>query len=189
MPINPTSTKSKQYQALGIDEIANDIETVFNAVNDLETSVSDLETEVGNLPASPTTTVVNISSAQILAMHTTPVQLLPSLSANQYYDIEKMIIEYLAGNTPYTCAGNVFLILNSNNVAFVDNGIIQMASNTAVFVDLFNKGINSFLGTDYVFNNGEYDPEGAVYINSQQNTLGDGTMRAIITYTVRTFGA
>jgi hypothetical protein len=33
--ITPTSTQSKQYQALGIDEIANDIETVFTAVNDL----------------------------------------------------------------------------------------------------------------------------------------------------------
>lgn len=38
--ITPTSTKSKQYQALGIDEIATDIETVFSAVSTLQDNPS-----------------------------------------------------------------------------------------------------------------------------------------------------
>jgi len=39
-------------------------------------------------------TEVNISSAQILAMGTTPIELLPAAGVNKYYDIDKVIMEF-----------------------------------------------------------------------------------------------
>jgi hypothetical protein len=91
MPITPTSTKSKGYQALGIDEIARDIETAFDAINQLEQ---------GSGGSDYTETIVNISSAQILSMGTTPIELLPAAGVGKYYDYYGYI-EYTHVTTPY----------------------------------------------------------------------------------------
>lgn len=181
MAITPTSTKSKQYQALGIDEIANDIETVFTAVNDLETTVGNLETEVNNLPASPTTTVVNISSAQILNMGSSPIELLPAPGVGKYYSEVLLFLEYNYNSLDYSIANGKKL------QAYFDG-----AGAAAIFGEFaISYGENCFS-----FNSLPQD--GAIGLNlpillgveSNTNpTGGNGTLRAIITYTERTFGA
>ena len=52
---------------------------------------------------------VPISSAQLLAIGTTDVQLLPPIAANQYYDF-KVIIEFTAGTSAYGIAGGNYFI-------------------------------------------------------------------------------
>jgi hypothetical protein len=51
-----------------------------------------------------TETIVNITSAQILAMGTNPIELLPAAGVNSYYDIDKIIMEFSIGTTPYVFA-------------------------------------------------------------------------------------
>jgi hypothetical protein len=67
-------------------------------------------------------TEVPVSSAQILAIHATPVQLLPELAAGQYYDNIKMNLEFTAGATPYTVSGNGIFLVIANVNGYFDNG-------------------------------------------------------------------
>jgi len=141
---------------------------------------------IDQVPA-PTTTKVNISSAQILAMGSTPIELLPAPGVGMYYDIEKVILEYTYGTIAYTIdtVDNpaiyfdgtsltnipISILTNSINVAFVcENSSVVLSNNVPVARSV----------------------SGSVAIstwNDDNPTLGDGTLRAIITYTVRTFGA
>lgn len=176
MAITPTSTKSKQYQALGIDEIATDIETVFTAVN-------NLETEVNNLPAAPTTAIVNISSAQILAMGSSPIELLPAPGVGKYYDIEKIILEYTYGTTAYSNAPQPMPSMG-NFYSEIVVGFLTSTNNDVVIINDFGREPNSNYQNNIINQSltlGDY--------NGTNPTLGDGTLRAIITYTTRTFGA
>lgn len=181
MAITPTSTKSKAYQALGIDEIANDIETVFTAVSELQDNPT---------PASDyTETIVNISSAQILAMGSTPIELLPAPSVGTYYDIEKILIEYIYNSIVYTfsagnnCAlvfGDVYrqIVLGKSNV----NEVIRISD-----MQLYQQ----LSGTDIIHYN-NYSGTDGLYLSTflgGNPTNGNGTMKAKIYHKTITFGA
>ena len=136
------------------------------------------------------TTVVNISSAQILNSQATPIDLLPVPGAGKYYDIERIILEYTHGTTGYTLSGG-FLIkddggyFNKELYNFTGEG-----ANTVVLLtnwqDAWATGASAtawqygyqLLNSGYQFTTTGGTP-----------TLGDGTLRVIITYTTRTFGA
>lgn len=187
MPITPTSTKSKQYQALGIDEIANDIETAFTAINNLEGG------------GSGTTEIVNISSAQILAMGTTPIQLLPAAGVGKYYDIDKVILEYTHVTTAYTLGtatrirvsdsnGMMFFDADSAQLSEVDNNVSRLTPIT-VFNNAAGAG-GSEITQGYFYTNDSLSLSTISDAGSGVDvTLGDGTLRVIITYNLRTFGA
>lgn len=186
MPITPTSTKSKQYQALGIDEIANDIDTAFTEVN-------SLQEQIDNLPQGGTTTVVNISSAQILAMGSTPIELLPAPGAGKYYEFSGFC-ELQYGTTPYTFANDALMFGGSDSYAgtLVDNQFLSQTSNKYVKfgnTDSFRVGITGM--TNNVVSSFGSMNESIILTsyNGADPTDGDGTLRVIITYTTRTFGA
>lgn len=173
MPIVQTSLKSKNYNALGIDEIADDISNIITVVN--------------AIPESPTTAIVNITSAQILAMGSVGIELLPAPGVNAYYDVHKMVIEYTHNTTAYTIADpfiNFGLQLSSINSNILTQGFNQayIVSGSAAYVD----GVEEVVWVGNSLLNGSL---GIYTWNGTDPTLGDGTMRAIITYTVRTFGA
>lgn len=171
MPITPTSTKSKQYQALGIDEIANDIETAFTAINAL---------------GGYTETIVNISSAQILSMGSSPVQLLPAAGAGNYYDwyVE---LEFTANSTPYTYSESYISVLGNNSVFFSEcltgGADAQYILKPSLELNDSVEGINYTLGLAL---NQALLLKG---YNSTNPTLGDGTMRVKVYHKTITFGA
>jgi hypothetical protein len=179
MPITPTSTKSKNYQALGIDEIARDIETAFDAINQLEQ---------GGGGSDYTETIVNISSAEILSMGTTPIELLPAAGANAYYDIEKVVLEYTHNTTAYTTT-NKYLYLDGVSSPAIPPALITATGNafqiikpSACFVD----------PTDEVAYNANISLNQPITFkawNSSNPTLGDGTLRVKIYHKTITFGA
>lgn len=178
--------------------------TAYNVRTDVVTSESGLTIEEGALytydgelkahlggstvVVKPKTTIVNISSAQILAMGTTPIELLPAAGANKYYDVEKIILEYNAG-TAYDF---------STDFPYISMGNIQKKINPLLFFDVLDYvGIVNALDTAVDVSN-EVDIMGVMILNENLKittwngtdpTLGDGTLRAIITYTTRTFGA
>lgn len=143
--------------------------------------------EVANPYPAPTTTVVNISSAQILTMGTTPITLLPAPGVGMYYDIDKVVFEYTHVTTPYTFSVGDSMLITAPSIGTVDVEIFSIISFDAVIV---------FDGRQISPNNFAYPNLSALNVPSELRmasivdpTLGDGTLRAIITYTVRTFGA
>lgn len=143
-----------------------------------------------------TTTVVNISSAQILAMGTTPVELLPTPGAGKYYDIEKIILEYTYVTTAYTL-GDVtrFRIIDSGGMQYTHSDALiltELQSCFAICDMLTPFGIVSTyeITQGYGYVNSSFEIKTVNDLGQATDpTLGDGTIRAIITYTVRTFGA
>jgi hypothetical protein len=182
MPLVQESIVNANYQALGMDEVARDISNIITAVNALEGGGSDY-----------TETIVNISSAQILAMGTTPIELLPSPGAGKYYDINKVVIEYTHVSTPYTFSADdsiglwfydgatygdySYLNLPPNNVNYVWDTSISGTNWNAVSELQMVKGqvLNS------AFELGMF--------NGTDPTLGNGTMRVKIYSKTITFGA
>jgi hypothetical protein len=175
MPITPTSTKSKSYQALGIDEIARDIETAFDAINQLEQ---------GGGGSDYTETIVNISSSQLLSL--TTIDILPPAGVNKYYEIEKVILEFTVGSTQYT--GNGIIGIANPVFAYMENGSLGSPNNWAVvltptggILDTENEvGFQypTFLNT-------------SVRLEKWSGTIadGDGTLRVKIYHKTLTFGA
>lgn len=136
---------------------------------------------------SPTTTVVNISSAQILNMGSSPIELLPAPGVGKYYEWS-VILEYTHVATPYTIADlylyldSPFVLISKQFIATSGNKVIKMSSDS---VD----SSESVAGVAYKFHSSTNAALVLSTYDSNNPTLGDGTMRAIITYTERTFGA
>lgn len=139
--------------------------------------------EVANPYPAPTTVEVDITSAQILAMGSTPIELLPAPGAGKYYDIEEIILEYTYGTTAY---GNLPQPMPSmgNFYSEIVVGFLTNTNNDAVIIRDFGResiGVyqNNIINQSLTL--GDF--------NASNPTLGDGTLRAIITYTTKTFGA
>lgn len=184
----------------------NGIVTSIDTVNDLITIQNDLialEATVDALPAAPTTTVVNISSAQILNMTTTPITLLSAPGVNKYYDIEKVILEYTYGTSIYDVSSNTWVrcyfsslgAISSTPLYIVEaQSLFEQASSRVVIAERSGKeNTISTYPRQFEDANSIVDLNTEFLISSSASigafTPGDGTLRAIITYTTRTFGA
>jgi hypothetical protein len=138
-----------------------------------------------------TETIVNISSYQILNMGTTPIELLPAPGVNKYYDIEQIVFEYTYGTTSYNVPDSDFIRLSDySTINFaITEKVISEEENTITIVKDFYSVQNLIVDyiyvdvTNVVLNKGLYlEPI------SGNPTSGDGTLRAIIKYKVKTFG-
>ena len=174
MPIVQTSLKSKNYNALGIDEIADDIENIITEVNILSAG-----------GGSGTTTTVNITSAQILAMGATPVGLLPAPGVGMYYDIERVILEYTHVTTAYTLADFIAIYGNQTTYGLIYDSLISTAESMVYTFSPIGASDNTGAGYAEKLNKSVV----LSTVTGADPTDGDGTLKAIITYTVRTFGA
>lgn len=147
--------------------------------------------EVANPYPAPTTAIVNISSAQILAMGTSPIVLLPAPGVGKYYQYYGFA-EYTHVTTGYTGL-QYFAIVGGTSyqgtVAFnpfsEENNFVEF--NSANPVQNYTMGG----ATTYPMQYKTYlnDNVVATTFDGANPTLGDGTLRVIITYTVKTFGA
>lgn len=151
---------------------------------DLLAIVQDGETKkitVGNL-IGYSYIEVPISSAQILAMSTTPIPFLPQPAANKYYEISKIILELTEGNIGYDITGIDSLIIQgfSETIApsFIENGFDRKLVHHAVGKGtvVLDYGAVLFLAVPYGVN----PTVGEEGIN--------GTMLAKILYKIKTFG-
>lgn len=179
MSITQTSLKSKNYQALGIDEIADDITNIITVVNALEY----------------TETIVNISSAEISAMGYFPVELLPAPGVNTYYDFDKIILEYTHGTVWYALDDPYLYILSGTTEFHIpsifikqskngitDNQAIVAKETTIGYID----SIENITYNQIVTLNGELT---ITTWNGTDPALGNGTLRVKIYHKTITFGA
>lgn len=149
------------------------------------------------------TTVVNISSAQILNMATTPIELLPAPGVNKYYDIDKIILEYTYGTSIYDVPSNTWVRCYFSSLGAAASSPIYIVEAQTLFEEASNRVViaerTGFQNTIASYPRQTENANSIVDLNTQflMNsfgsigvfTPGDGTLRAIITYTIRTFGA
>lgn len=137
--------------------------------------------------------IVEITSAQILAMGSTPIELLPAPGAEKYYDW-KVNLEYTHVTTPYSTPANDMMVIGGGNSYYGHYStfwIIEGVTNKANICYPNSDTLTSDGVLDYPASNGMEMNDSLVLttLNGNNPTLGDGTIRAIIKYKVKTFGA
>jgi hypothetical protein len=179
MPLVQKSVKSLGFEPVDERLIAEDIQQIIEAVNELE----------GGGGSEYTETIVNISSAQILALNSGNEIVLPDLEVGKYYDWH-MFIEYNYNTTPFA-AGNLLEVSYNGN--FDSIKIIP--------IDLFEGGLFYISPEYYARDNSQYLlnyakliplNKGLIITKSQlSSTLadGNGTLRVKIYHKTITFGA
>jgi len=159
-------------------ELFYDTETDVLAYNDRD----GVATPIGG-GSGYTETIVNISSAQILAMGTTPIELLPVAGANAYYDIDKIVLEYNYNTTAYANAPQPMPSMGNFYAEIVVDFLTSTNNDVVIINDFGRTPTGSY--ERYIINQsltlGDY--------NSANPTLGDGTLRVKMYYKIITFGA
>jgi hypothetical protein len=143
--------------------------------------------------------IVNISSAQILAMGDTPIELLPAPGENKYYDIEKIVFEYTFNSIPYEGARFIRMVggyesswLSGEFYFDLSNGVLihnshgdihkyDSQSDSQIIITRKSNSINESISL-------QAGDEDGLEFSASNPTNGDGALRAIIKYKVRTFG-
>jgi hypothetical protein len=144
---------------------------------------------IGGAVSEYTETIVNISSAQILAMGTTPIELLPAAGANSYYDINKVVLEYTYGNSAYAVTDDFQIKDSDGSVVAVAPSYLLVFTQDVAWTGSLRNQLNA-VSSPTGYNYGEAIILNSAYTISCTNpTLGDGTLRVKIYYKVITFGA
>lgn len=136
-------------------------------------------------------TTINISSYQILNMGTSPIELLPQPGVNKYYDIEKIILEYTHNTTPYTYTLPIYVYIIGGDWALLPQLFITQPTSKWVKLTSWNTDTYNSGGSFSAVVRGSGLNQ-SVTLNTWNNTnptLGDGTLRVIITFTIRIFGS
>lgn len=63
------------------------------------------------------TTKVTLTSAQLLTMFTTPVQILPAPPANSYFVVEEIVFQTFPTTTAYATGGAISLVYHGGSVS------------------------------------------------------------------------
>lgn len=160
----------------------------------LQNQIDDLKTQVDSLELLSTT--VTITSAQILDLGNTPVELLPDPGTDKYYGIQQILFEMSAGTTAYSGVQQEDVILNvfGGFYGIVNDALLTAGFNSvatlkeSVAQDLID-GVNSYYPKTqaHPINAGQSNVLLTTY-SGDNPTLGDGTLRVIISYSIRTFG-
>ena len=129
--------------------------------------------EAAGVNGTWTTTSVDLSSANILALFTTPIVILPAPGVDKYYDYVARL-EYFYNTTAYTTSGGGHPYLNQGSKDYYfSKAVIEQTQDAAS------------TGTFYGF----AKTNTALTLTADSNpTSGDGTGRLVITYTIRTIG-
>lgn len=78
-----------------------------------------------NAPIQSST--VTLTAAQIIALGTTPIQIVAGVTGS-YLSLVQVILEYLAGSTPFTTTSGGLIIGNGTNPGGVGNNYVNSAS-------------------------------------------------------------
>jgi len=188
-----------RYEQLGVDTDAAAVQTfaglsdvTFGTPADGQAFVWDSGTSKV-VPATVgdgyTETIVNISSAQILASGGTPIELLPAPTANTYYDIDKIIIEYIYNSVVYSFGAGNRMALTFGDVY---RQFVMGASTSKEFIKITDMQLYQGLDSGFLYHVNNYDGQGGLYLTTWTGaspTNGNGTMRAKIYHKTNTFGA
>ncbi len=119
---------------------------------------------------------ITVTSAQTLSLNTSPVDILPSISGNQYYDM-KVYSEYNYGTTAYTTSSALTLI-GVSGTTLLD--LININSLTGNSVTVATNNNTSAAGT---LNTGV-----KLFQPSSNPTGGNGSLKLKVYYNIVSFG-
>lgn len=135
-----------------------------------------------------TETVINVSSAQILSMGSSPIQLLPSAGDSKYYIFEG-VLEFIGTGIGYSVSANKIRIyynqsFNGAGCYFNKSFIESKGSSVIPFTSIPN------VGTDGIQNAIGFNSSIFLSTDDLSNpTSGTGTIRIVLRYKLKTFGA
>lgn len=181
---------------MGVSSSTDTTERKSTSLND-NTEVVTIEDIIQSVTGDSegyTQTIVNISSTQILAMGTTPVELLPAAGVGKYYEWEGFV-EYSHVTTPYAVSSNDMLMFGYESEysgCLIQTLLITQADSFAAKIGQFpqsNTSSSATLPDVELYRIPLNDRIILTSWNGVDPTLGDGTMRVIIKYKVKTFGA
>lgn len=168
------------FAAIAADTTAEEVEFNNTSSGLAATNVQDSIDEIAGI-----TTTINISSAQILNMGTNRVELLPTLSSDSFYDIDKITLINIVGTTAYSAervaifgaynatTDNAFLFSGQNKVAFFTSSATETFDDGG---DLYTQNASFNTGTNLELTTW----------SGNNPTTGNGTLRVIINYKIRT---
>lgn len=134
-------------------------------------------------PTAPTYLEVNISSAQILNLGSAPVELLPPPSLNEYYEF-KIDFEFSFLNTKYTLDRNLYI---RDPLIYIPFQLITNFSDEIVSVSSTTTA-SSLNGQNTVATRDVNEGLSLFVLNQVNPTIGGGSLKVKIWYTIRTFG-
>ena len=156
------------------------------------TSVNNLGIDINGNVVSDGYIEVNITSAQILTLGSTPVSILSTPGANKYYEYYGEA-EYTHVSTAYTLANDLLGVLGENTYSggLIHPGLINSARNQVSQFTSSGPVDGTTSGDEYYGSFAKQPNEGVVLatLNGTEPTLGDGTILVKIWYKVRTFGS
>jgi hypothetical protein len=122
-------------------------------------------------------TAVTVSSAEILTLSSSPIELLPNPGIGNYYDA-KFIIEYTFNTTPYVTV-RPLAITDGTNISY-ECFILSSYGSDTIFI---YQSMVGTLGNGFFSNN-------PLYITNQlvDPTSGDGELLIKIWYSIRSLG-
>lgn len=142
--------------------------------------------------SSDITADVIVTASEILNMGSSPVTLLPIPGANQYYTISSISMEFKDNGTPYTIGTGAnpyfFISPNATGNMFMQKAFITTAGNKAMHFTHFEGGIDTTNSVNYQYSGTCVNKPLQLKTWGNVNpTLGNGTLRFIIKYQIRTF--
>jgi hypothetical protein len=185
MPIVQKSIDSLGYQPVDERLIAEDIQALIEEVNILSE---------GGGGSDYTETIVNISSAQILAMGTTPIELLPPLPIGKIYDIHQCEIYFTKGSVNYTISSGDMIYIWSDQrdiLPLIDGNLINGNDKVILTGPIGGTYFDNVKGYTFMTASNPFNSESIVLTmySGVNPTLGNGTLRVKIYHKTITFGA
>jgi hypothetical protein len=131
-------------------------------------------------PAGNPSVSVSLSSAQLVALHTTPIEMIPAPGAGKIILLGTVFVQYTFVSVAYT-EGFLGLLYGSDGLGACDNQFIGIGLSTAS---------KTFLSYGYIQ---YYDPDQIdnqpIYVGGSTNPFiggGDGTMKITASYSTLT---
>lgn len=166
---------------------------IDNDLNVINSSVVEMQETVNYIVDQYQTAIIDISSASILTMGTTPVELLPAPGQNMYYAVDwnNSFLEYKHISIPYQLNGVHSIRFNFSDTAsnLIASDILTLSENVVVplqpnfIYSLEEPFIQGYINLNSPLTLRTYD----IFYVPQNVESGNSTMRVILKYMIRVF--
>lgn len=138
----------------------------------------------GSIGFSAQSETVTVTSAQLLALHGTPVTLIPAPGVGQVILLQQVSMEYVFNTTAYTVPGgaNLRLLINGVTVGtdIAATGLLDQTANALAYARAANQ-TTAISPVNLVLDD---QPLTLTNTNATEFTLGDGTLVVNVLYNI-----
>ncbi len=126
---------------------------------------------------------VTLSSAELLALHATPIQVLPAQGSNTVIVVDNVVLEFVPNTTPYAsvATSDLAVYVDTTKATTFTGDSTGLIDQTAKTFELFAKSTTNFFTTDAHSDN---QPCMIANVGAGNFTAGDGTVVVTVNYYV-----